>query len=370
MADGPTPRETAQGEEPFVGQAMEATIRIGLVAALVAWCFTIVRPFIVPVAWATIIAVAVHPVHLRLRKALGGRSKLSAAILTLLGIALLVIPAWLLAGTVVEGAHGLAAGFKGGKLVIPAPPPSVAEWPIVGPAIADFWTGASQNLAQTLGRFEKQLMAFGAWLLSSAAGAGFAVLLSLVSLVIAGILLVNDQAGERAARVIGQRLAGERGVEFANLAGATVRSVAQGILGVALIQALLAALGFVAMGIPGAGLWALIGLLLCVVQIGLFPILIPILIYVFNTSEMLPAVLFTGYCGLVGLIDNVLKPLLLGRGVKVPTVVIFLGAIGGFLSSGIIGLFVGSVVLVLGYTLLLAWLGVGAGAVSEEAEAG
>ena len=135
-----------------------------------------------------------------------------------------------------------------------------------------------------------------------------------------------------------------------------MQSVAQGILGVALIQSLLAGLGFLAVGVPGAGLWALVGLLLCVVQIGLLPLALPIVIYVFWTAEPLVAVLFTVWTVLVSLLDNVLKPLILGRGVQVPTLVIFLGSIGGFLSAGIIGLFVGPVVLVLGYTLFSAWL--------------
>jgi predicted PurR-regulated permease PerM len=157
-------------------------------------------------------------------------------------------------------------------------------------------------------------------------------------------------------RAIARRIAAERGTEFATLAGATVRSVAQGILGVALIQSFLAGLGFLVVGIPGAGLWALLGLFFCVVQVGLLPVALPALIYVFATAEPVTAVVFTIWTLAVSLIDNVLKPLLLGRGVRVPTVVIFLGAIGGFLTEGIIGLFVGAVVLVLGYRLFQAWL--------------
>ncbi|MCB1766576.1 MAG: AI-2E family transporter, partial [Candidatus Competibacteraceae bacterium] len=135
-----------------------------------------------------------------------------------------------------------------------------------------------------------------------------------------------------------------------------VRSVTRGILGVALIQALLAGLGFMVMGVPGAGLWALLCLLLSVVQIGVIFVNLPIVLYVFSTADPIPAVLFLIWSIFVTLIDNILKPIVLGQGVDVPMAVIFVGAIGGFLSSGIIGLFVGAVVLVLGYKLFLAWL--------------
>ena len=161
-------------------------------------------------------------------------------------------------------------------------------------------------------------------------------------------------AGKR--RAIATRLAGERGADYAELVQATVRSVTRGILGVALIQSLLAGLGFLAVGIPGAGLLALVCLLLGVVQIGPAVVLIGTVIYVFSTADTVTAVIFLIWSIFVGLIDNVLKPVLLGRGVKVPMVVIFVGAIGGFLASGIIGLFVGAVVLALSFTLFKAQL--------------
>jgi predicted PurR-regulated permease PerM len=140
------------------------------------------------------------------------------------------------------------------------------------------------------------------------------------------------------------------------LAEAVVRSVSRGILGVALIQALLAGLGMLVAGVPAAGLWALVVLLLATIQIGAFPVLLPVMIYLFYSADLGTAVLFAIWSLFVGSIDNVLKPILLGRGVSVPMVVIFLGAIGGFIGGGIIGLFVGPVVLVVGYELFLAWL--------------
>jgi len=343
-------------DQVFLSRAVEATVRIGLLVALVAWCFAIVRPFVVPVAWAVVIATAVHPAHCRLRRAIGERGRLASVLLTLLLLLLLILPVLMLGDTLVEGAHSLAAHLRAEAFTIPAPPEGVRDWPFVGERLYDYWADASENLGSTLDALRPQLVAFGGWLLATAAGAGFAFLQSVLSILIAGVLLANDAGGSRVARSIAARLAGERGAEFADLAGATVQSVAQGIVGVALIQAFLAGLGFLAAGVPGAGLWALIGLLLCMVQIGLLPVALPAVIYVFWTAEPLVAVLFTIWTVLVSLLDNVLKPLILGRGVRVPTLVIFLGSIGGFLSAGIIGLFVGPVVLVLGYTLFRAWL--------------
>ena len=172
-----------------------------------------------------------------------------------------------------------------------AAPESVKGWPVVGERLDAFWLHASQNLSAAAAKIAPQLKAVGTFLLSTAAGAGFGILQFVIAILIAGVLLARAEAGTRVAYGIAVRLAGEKGADFADLAEATVRSVTRGILGVSLIQTLLAGLGFMAMGIPGAGLWALLCLLLSVVQIGIFPITIPILIYAFATADTIPAVL-------------------------------------------------------------------------------
>jgi predicted PurR-regulated permease PerM len=343
-------------EKVFVSNALEATIRIGILVLLAAWCFEIVRPFVIPIAWGVIIAVGTYPAFLSLQRMLGGWRVLSATLITILGLLLLVVPAVMLSGTLIYSAQDLAEGLQKGSIAVPPPAEKIKEWPIVGEALHAFWAQASENLAATLVKIAPQLKAIGSWLLSTAAGAGFAILQFIIAIIIAGVLLAHAAAGGKAAYAIARRLAGERGAEFARLAESTVRSVTRGILGVALIQSTLIGLGFLAMGIPGAGLWALLCLILSVVQIGPFPVVLPVLIYVFSTADTVPAVIFLIWSIAAGSIDNILKPILLGRGVEVPMAVIFIGAIGGFISSGIIGLFVGAVVLVLGYKLFLAWL--------------
>lgn len=343
-------------DRDLLKSAVELTVRIGLLLVLAAWCFDIVRPFIIPIAWGVIIAVAAYPRYCSLLNALGGRRVAAATLMTLLGMMLLVVPAVMLSATLVDGAHWVSTNLQSGTLRIPPPPESVLGWPLVGPAVHQFWTLASDNLSDALALLSPQFKALASWFLPVAAGAGFGILKFLIAIIIAGFLLANATDGGTAAKTIARRIAGDRGLEFADLAEATVRSVTKGILGVALIQSLLAGVGFLAVGLPGAGLWALLCLILSTVQIGVLPVVVPVVIYVFATANTVTAVIFLIWSIGVSVTDNILKPIMLGRGVQVPTAVIFIGAIGGFISAGIIGLFVGSVVLVLGYKLIVAWI--------------
>ncbi|MCP4040665.1 MAG: AI-2E family transporter [Gammaproteobacteria bacterium] len=340
----------------FLQRVLEATIRIGIVLLLAAWCFQIVQPFIIPVVWGIIIAVAAYPGYHWLQTRLGDRRGVAATLFTLLALALLVVPVLMLGGTLVENVRTLSQGLGDGPLAIPPPPESVGAWPIIGEPLEKFWSLASMNLQAALGQIEPQIKVIGGWLLSAAAGVTIGILQFVVAIVIAAVLMMRATEGRRVSRAIATRLASERGMEFVDLAEATVRNVARGILGVALIQSILAGLGFLAAGVPGAGIWALLCLLFGITQIGIFVILIPVAIYLFSTADMLTSVLFLIWSIPVGLLDNILKPIILSRGLKTPMVIIFTGAIGGFLSAGIIGLFIGAVVLALSYELLLAWL--------------
>lgn len=345
------------GEDDFIPRMVESAIRIGVIFVLVSWCLRIMQPFILPVVWGVVLAIALHPAHRWLTTVLGGaRRRMAATLMVLLLLVVLVIPAVVLTDTVLSGAKAVASALQAGTLHVGPPPDSVMGWPLVGPRVHDFWQLLSENVHTALAPILPQLRAFAKWLVSAAASAGFGLLVFIVAIVISGVLMANAEAGARFAQAVGRRLAGDRGREFIEVAGATIRSVARGILGVAMIQAVLAGIGFLAVGVPGAGLWALVTLFLGVIQVGMLPIGIPIIIYVFYTADPLVAIVFTIWTVFVGLIDNFLKPLLLGRGVPVPMLIIFIGAIGGFLSAGIVGLFVGSVVLALGYRLFLLWL--------------
>jgi predicted PurR-regulated permease PerM len=339
----------------YVNRGVEVSTHIGLVILLVAACFLILRPFLSLITWGIIIAISVYPSYRKLQQALRDRGVLSSVVITILLLAFLVIPVVLLAGTLVGGIQTLAAHLKAGTPVIPPPPASIETWPVIGAPLKSVWSLASTNMATALRSFAPQVKVVVAGLLSASAGIGLTVLQFAFSMVVAGILLANAQAATGAAHSFANRVFGDRGTEFERLASATIRSVATGILGVALIQSLLAALGFLVAGLPGAGLWATVFLIAAVLQVGTL-ILIPAVIYMFAISSVTKAVIFMLWCLIVALLDNVLKPLLLGRGVAVPIAVVFLGAIGGFLALGIIGLFVGAIVLSVGYELFIAWL--------------
>ena len=342
-------------DKSHLSRALEVFIHLTLIVLLAATCFLILRPFIAVVAWGLTIAIAGYPAYRRLQKLLGGRRRFAAVLFTVLLLTVLIVPIALLAQTLIGGFQALAVRLHDGTLRIPPPPANIATWPIVGKRLDDLWCLASTNFAAALQSLAPLLRGAAAGLLAASAGVGVGVLQFFVSIVVAGFLLANSSQGASLSRKLAIHLFGDKGAQFEALAEATIRSVTTGILGVALIQSLFAGLGFLVVRLPGAGLWALVFLIAAVLQVGAL-VLIPAVIYVFATMGTAKAVAFLIWCIVVALMDNVLKPLLLGRGVPVPILVIFLGAIGGFMAMGIIGLFVGAIVLSVGYTLFLAWL--------------
>ena len=313
-----------------INLALEASIHVGLAILLAAACLLILRPFVPLLTWGIIIAVSAYPSFRKLQAKLAGRGVLTAGIFTLVLLLLLIVPVVLLAGTLVDGVQTLAAHFKNGTLLIPAPPESVESWPIIGPAVNRVWSLASSDLPQALKSIAPQIKTVVPGLFTASAEVGLTVLQFALSILVAGILLANAQAAYEVTCSLSKRLFGAKGPEFQELIGATIRSVTTGILGVAFIQSVLAGLGFLIAGLPGAGLWTVMFLIAAVLQVGVL-VLIPAVIYMFAVSTMTKAVIFLIWCVIVALIDNVLKPLLLGRGVAVPIVVIFLRFLAGHL---------------------------------------
>ncbi len=352
-----TTASTGGSGDPFTANVIETLVKILALAFLMIWCLQIMYPFVVPMVWGIVIAVAIYPLYLKLRGAMGGKDGLAAAVLALFGLALLLLPTWSLGGSLVDSVKHLSAGLEKGTLTIPPPPDSVVGWPLIGESLSNSWSLASTNLEEALEKFEPQVKAAAAWLAGALGGVAAGVLQFVISIIIAGALLANAEGGKRVSCAIASRLVGDHGPGFVSVSAATVRSVAQGVLGVAIIQAMLAAVGLVVVGVPGAGLWALLVLLLAVMQLPPFLILLPIMIYVFSVESTTVATIFAVWSIFVSISDSFLKPMLLGRGVDVPMFVILIGAIGGMLVSGIVGLFVGAVILSLGYKLFLAWLG-------------
>ena len=349
-------QNTAAADPAFIKNSLAAAFQIGLLFLMAWWCIKIVSPFIGIIAWAAIIAIAVYPLHCKLAGLLGGRNKSSAAVIVLIGLSILLAPTWTLTGSTIETAKTLATSLEEGKVTITPPADKVAEWPVIGKRVHKVWSEAATNLEGVIDQHHDQLKAFSSWLLKAAAGTVMGLLGFAISIIISGVLMVSADSSYQAFRRVGHRIHGERGADFTDLSIATIRSVAKGVLGVALIQTLLAAIGLIVMGVPGAGIWAAIILVLAIMQLPPLLVLGPIAIWVFSVAEPVPATIFLVYALIVSFSDSFLKPLFLGRGVDVPMLVILLGAIGGMITSGIIGLFIGAVILALGYQLFRFWL--------------
>jgi predicted PurR-regulated permease PerM len=342
--------------EDFMRKAVESAIKIGLIFLLVSWCFQIASPFINPLAWGIIIAVALYPVHQSLSAILGDREKLSAVLITTVLLLIILGPCVFLAGILTENIQELTHKFQQEGFSIPEPPEKVAAWPLIGKPIFNFWQLTATNLADSVKQFTPQIKLISKWLIASGASTILAILQLIVSVIISGTLWVYGKGGHHLALAIGKRIAGTQGEELSVLCTSTIRGVARGVLGVALIQTLLAGAAFFVAGIPGAGILTILCLFIAIVQLPTFILFVPCMIYVFSGHDTLFATVFMVWMLGVGFIDNILKPILMGRGLDLPMIIVFIGAIGGMLFSGIIGLFVGAVVLALGYKLFLSWL--------------
>jgi predicted PurR-regulated permease PerM len=352
-----TSADSSSVDQKFLANAMASFIQIVAVLVMLYWCFLIIAPFMNIFVWGLIISVAVYPAHVSLSARLGGREKTSAIIIVLIGIAIIVIPTWLLADSTVGALHVVAAELEDGTAKVPPPNDSVANWPLIGERVHGVWSAAATNLEATLNKFQPQLQSAGQQALSLAGHTVGSALLFIVSVIVAGVLLLSASAGYRTSRnFMSSIIGGERGLEFTDLSILTIRSVAKGVLGIAFIQAILSAIGLAVAGVPAAGLWAGLVLVLAIVQLPPLIVLGPIAIWYFSVADPVPATIFLVYATVVSVSDAFLKPLLLGRGVETPMLVILIGAIGGAIVEGIVGLFTGAVILALGYEIFMAWL--------------
>ncbi|MFZ4285853.1 AI-2E family transporter [Variovorax sp. HJSM1_2] len=338
---------------------MDVLIRAGLVFTLTALCYRIFAPFISLMTWALILAVTLFPAHQKLARRLGGKQGLAATILVLGGTVLIVAPMALLLTSMGASVHGLVDHVQGGTFQIPAPPAELATWPIVGQKAHAFWTMAHTDLPVILQKLQPQLQSLAVQALEMVAGLAGTVLLFLAAFIVAGIVMAFGHSGSASTKTIFGRIVGDqRGAEFANLTTATIRAVAMGVLGVAFIQAI--AIGIVMMlaAIPFAGLLAMVLLVLGVAQIPALVITLPAIAYLWigGSHETVGAVVYSILLFLAGMLDNVLKPLLLGRGVDAPMPIILIGALGGLASAGILGMFIGATLLALGYQTFMWWV--------------
>ena len=337
----------------------ETLIRVGLIAFLVVMCIRVFAPFAGLVVWGLILAIALEPLHGRLAARLGGRQGVAATVMVLSGLLLLGVPTVMLGSSFASHLHDVYAAVDSGTLAIQPPDPGVAEWPIVGARLYEAWNSAATNLPAFVNENQELLRNLSRQVLAAAASTAGAILLFLGAMIVAAIMMAYTESGSHTIRRIFCRLTDPvRGPGLQKLATATVRSVAAGVIGVAFIQSILLGMGFLLAGIPAAGVLALIVMLIGIVQIPALLVSLPAVAYLWWSGDgsTTSNIVFTIYLVVAGMADNVLKPLMLGRGVDAPMLVILIGAIGGMVTGGIIGLFIGGVLLAVSYQLFMEWV--------------
>jgi predicted PurR-regulated permease PerM len=340
------------------GGLLDVLIRAGLITVLVLFCFQIFHPFLNLMLWAVILAITLYPLHALIKRKLVNKDGHAATLIVVVALALLMVPIYLLGTSISESVQGALAILKSDTLQIPLPSEKIASLPLIGKPLYGYWMQAATDMSSVLMKLMPYLKSVGLTLLGKMADVGVGFLLFIGALIIAGVLMAYGENGERSTLAITSRLSGpERGPRITELCTATIRAVAQGVVGIAFIQMLLVGVGFVLMGVPGAGLLAMVALLMGIMQLPVLLVTLPVIAYVFATEgTSLATIVFCIYSLIAGMADNVLKPLMLGRGVDVPMPVILIGALGGMVSSGFIGLFIGPVALAVGYQLFWQWV--------------
>jgi predicted PurR-regulated permease PerM len=344
-------RENRSGEE-----IIQLAIRLGLLAFLLYWSFILVQPFIPIFAWSVVLAVALYPVYNWLSVHLGDRPKLAAVIITVVSLAIVIGPATWLGLGLIEGLRSFAGQLDSGRLIVPSPPESVKDWPVVGAQLYTLWDQASTNLRAVLSEIAPHLKPLAGPVFAFAGSASLGTLKFIASVLLAGFLFPSGPRLVAAIRSVQARLVSQRGQDFVALAGATIRTVSQGVIGIAVLQSLLFGIGLKLAGVPSAGVLAFAVLVLAIMQIGSAIVLIPVIIWIWTTKAFMAALLITIYLLVVGLADNVLKPMLMGRGLSTPALVIFIGLLGGTIAHGIVGLFIGPIILAVAWELMMAWI--------------
>src|SRR5262245_22012806 len=355
-----TPSQPEQEhEQRLASLGLEVLIRAGMILVVAMLCYQVLSSFLTLMVWALILAVTLYPLHQSLANKIGGKQGLAATLLVVVGIVLIIAPTAMLLSSLGDSVQQLIHGVQSNSLQIPAPRPGVEEWPIVGKQIYDVWSQAHADLPALVQSMQPKIGELAKTALGFVASIGGGVLQFLAAFIIASIIMAFGQAGSRGSRAIFRRIIGNaRGSEFARLSTATIRAVAQGVIGVAFLQAIIVGLALLAAGIPWTGVLAVIVLVLGIAQVPALLVTVPAIIYIWSSGHYstTAAIAYTVALFLSGMADNVLKPLMLGRGVDAPMPVILLGALGGMAAAGILGMFVGATLLTLGYQIFMGWV--------------
>jgi len=332
-----------------------AVLFIGVLIAANVW---ILKPFLPPLFWAVIIVVATWPILLRLQTLWGGNRRIAAAAMTTGLLALLIVPILLAVVTILDNVERVTALLKTlEREGLPPMPGWVTGIPLAGPRVTEWWnelaSSGRDGLAAQLAPHVKEIVG---WFVDQAGGMGLMIVQFFLTVVIAAILYAGGESAAEAVRLFARRLAGPKGDEVVLLAGKAIRGVALGVGLTALVQSVLGGIGLALTGVPAASVLTAVMFLLCIAQLGPAPVLIPAVIWLFWSGETLWGSVLLICTLIVVTLDNVLRPLLIKRGADLPLLLIFAGVIGGLIAFGVIGIFIGPVVLAVTYTLLDAWV--------------
>ena len=349
---------TAALRQLFSEDMLDVLIKVGLIALMVTVCFRIFAPFMNLLLWGLILGVALYPLQQKIAGGPEGNQGRAATWLVLGTILLIGAPTVMIASSFATHIYEVVEAFRTNQVSVPVPSPGVAEWPMIGERLYAAWSAAAADLPAYLETLQPQLGEVSARVLSSAAGAMGNVFFFIGALIVGGIMMAFGQSGGAATeRILSKLTSPVHGPRLHQLITATIRSVATGVIGVAFIQALLLGFGFVMAGIPAAGLLAIIVMIVGIIQLPALLVSLPAIGYIWWAGgDTTMNVVWTVYLLVAGMADNVLKPMLLGRGVEAPMPVILIGALGGMVSAGIVGLFIGAVALAVGYKLFMDWV--------------
>lgn len=351
---------SSQNDETFhardIGSLpVDAAFRIGLLGLLLYWSLKVVGPFLTIVLWSAILTVALYPVFDWLAARLGSR-RVAPTLVTSLCLAIVIGPVTWLGFGLIGSIDVIIRGFDAKIFSIPLPVESVKDWPLIGEQAYRTWTLAATDIKAILLEALPKLKPLGGKLLEISAAEVVGLLQFLAAIIISGFLYSPGPVLANSLRAFLRRLFGQRSEEMLQLSGSTIRNISRGVVGIALAQSFLAGLGFLAAGVPAAGFLSFIALVLAIVQIGPAILFIPIVVLSWTTMETANALMFTAYMIPVSVADNVLRPLVMARGLTTPMPVILIGVVGGMLAYEISGLFLGPVALSVSWTLLVAWV--------------
>jgi len=349
---------TAPGTSRSVKQWIDLLIPLFLVGLLIALCVQLLLPFVGLLLWTIILAVCFNPLQEKMI-AKGWRPGRAAMALGALIVAVILVPTVIAAFHAASSIPSVVAAIQTGSAHVRPPPPALENVPVAGPKLHSAWAQAATDFPAFLKQHGEQVKGLSRWLLTQAGGVLVAILALVLAVILAAVSLAYAKGLRAFFVAIFTRLTGspKQGVHLMETIAATIKSVANGVIGVAFVQALAVGLGFFIFGVPGAGILSLAAFLLGIVQVPVLIVTLPAIAWAFSALDSTQAIIFTVWSIVGGLSDAVLKPMLIGHGLEVPMPIILLGVIGGVMAFGLIGLFIGAVILAVGYVLFYEWLG-------------